>query len=214
MRNKKSFLKLLILAMVVVVSFAACKKEEAPVTSDEAVTTEPSEAAETVVSEPAVIADAPEGCPKQNTLVVWSQETKSEVPIDADHSWFLEWSPDFATLKFFNYEGFVPKEYGAHSVVGSEVSSAFELTNTNGTELKPGVYTNDKEALDSTTFNKVSNFSIATEESNRGLIAQDVEVEITYKGTDYVCGKMNVDDGYGSFKGEFIAKYYKWGSEK
>lgn len=151
------------------------------------------------------VSKVPEGCPKSNTLVAKSEEAGT-AEFKAANSWFLSWGPESGTFYFMTYDDFDPKKYSAHKIVGKDVKASFDLKTIDKSALQKGVwnYRMDKEN------NKLDWLNISTEKLAGGVFDKNGKVDITYFGSDYVCGKVTATDSSSSLNGEFIAKFYPW----
>ncbi|MCK9186031.1 hypothetical protein M0P48_01170 [Candidatus Gracilibacteria bacterium] len=188
--------KLLVLALSTTLLLSACSKTQ------EEGTPAPAGDEAAVVEE---IANAPEGCPTKNTLVVKSEEAGT-VAFVPSNSWFLSWGPESGTFYFMNYNDFDPKNYSAHTIAGKDVRVSFDLKNKDKSPLKAGVWNYRKDAEN----NKLDWLNVYTEKLAGAVFDDNAKVEITYFGSDYVCGKVTATDSSSSLNGEFIAKFYDW----
>ncbi len=195
--------KLISLIAVAVFALSACSKP-----AEETTTTTDSEPVAVVEEEASVeVANAPEGCPTKTTLVAKSEEAGT-VEFDANHSWYLDWGKDtaYGTFYFINWDGFDPQKYSAREWVEGDVKVSFDLQTVDKTMPKPGVWNYRKEGEN----NKLDWINISTVDLAGGVFDDNGKVEITYLGTDYVCGKVTAKDSSSSVEGEFIAKYHPW----
>lgn len=199
--------KFLALSMITTLVLVGCNSTPAPVatTTTPAATTavEPAKATPAVVADE-VIANPPKGCPAQTTLVATSKEAGT-VKFMNKNSWYIEGnksSPGFSTLHFVNYEGFDPANQYGHTNKGTDAALSVVLKTKDKSVIKNGVWKDDAGN------NNLGDLSFATEASSRDLRDEKAQVELTYVGTDYVCG--NIKASYnGSVSGDFIAKYSK-----
>lgn len=200
--------KFLTLSMLTALVLVGCNKATAPVvtTTTQPATTpavEPAKAAPAVIADE-VIAKAPAGCPAKTALVVKSKEAGT-VEIMNRNSWYIEGnknSPGFASLYFVNYEGFDTNDQYGHTNKGTDATTYISLMTKDKSAVKKGIWKSGEN-------NNLSSISVTTEASGRDLTNDKSQVELTYVGTDYVCGKIAADNNGGSVNGEFIAKYSK-----
>ncbi len=188
------FQKFLIFTLSIAMLLSACSKKA---------DTSPSAAKTEVKTDE--IASVPVGCPKSNTLVAKSEEAGT-AKFSSANSWFLSWGPESGTFYFMNYNDFDPKKYSAHKIQGKDVKASFDLKNKDKSALKAGVWNYGKKDEN----NQLSWLNISTEKLAGGVFDKNGKVEITYFGTDYVCGKVTATDSSSSLNGEFIAKFYEW----
>lgn len=200
--------KFLTLSMITALVLVGCNKATAPaVTGTTQTPTTP--VVEPVKPVPAVIADeviakAPAGCPVKTSLVVKSKEAGT-VEIMNRNSWYIEGnknSPGFSSLYFVNYEGFDTNDQYGHTNKGTDATTYVQLSTKDKSAVKPGIWKNGEN-------NNLNTISVTTEVTGRDLTNDKSQVELTYVGTDYVCGKIAADNNGGSVNGEFIAKYAK-----
>ncbi|MBI5753723.1 hypothetical protein HZA40_01100 [Candidatus Peregrinibacteria bacterium] len=180
--------KFLALSMLTALVLIGCNKAAAP-------TTAPAVDAD-------VVANAPKGCVSKNTIASKDAET---VVYAAANSWYVETTPDNGTFYFANYTLDPQSPYG-HTYAGKDTEAGFAVSTTNKDPVNVGTW-DQKDPL-----HKLSGMEINVTGSGRSIIGDKNSVQITYFGTDFVCGTANIDDTYGSIKGDFIAKYYKWKS--
>jgi hypothetical protein len=196
--------KFLALSMLTALVLVGCNKAVAPTTDT------PAANGTTTTTAPAadngVVADAPKECPNTSSVVVKSEETGT-VNVAAANSWYVEQSPDSGTFYFTNYT-FDPQSAWGHTYTDKDAMAYFSVGTKDKKAVANGVW--DVSVKDAN--NKLSDTSISSKTSSRGLIGDKKKVEITYFGSDYVCGDVSIDDGYGSITGKFIAKYHKWTS--
>lgn len=190
--------KLLALALLTVMVFAACSKkaEESAPAEDKA------PAAKEETEKVAVV--YPEGCAKESTITVKSAEA-GEVTYDADHSWYLNWG-DWGTFSFINWDGFDPQKYSDHEYTAKDVRVSWDLQAVDKTKPTKGTW----KAGDDAGNNKINWLNISTIDLAGGVFDKTAQVEITYFGDDYVCGNIKANDSYSSINGDFIAKYHNW----
>lgn len=197
--------KVLSLSLLSLMLFVACNKKAEEKPADTSSSTETPAVTETAVVSDEV-ADAPEGCPKKNTLVAKSKEAGT-AEFSAGNSWFLSWGPEKGTFYFMNYnDNFDPKNYSAHEIKGTDVKASFDLKNKDKSPLKAGIWNYRKDEEN----NQLDWLNISTENLAGGVFDDNGKVEITYFGSDYVCGNVTATDSSSSLNGEFIAKFYKW----
>lgn len=199
--------KFLTLSMLTALVLIGCNKAAAPTTdtapaADATAKTEASTAPATPAADE-VVADAPKGCPNKSTVAVKSDDI--DTTISAANSWYIENSPDWGTFFFTNYT-LDPKSPWGHTYAGKDAKASFSVSTKDKTPVANGVW--DQALADAN--NKLTEIGIAGVSANRGIIGSKNKVEITYFGSDYVCGNVAIDDGYGSVKGDFIAKYSKF----
>ncbi len=118
-----------------------------------------------------------------------------------------EQTPDKGTFYFTNYT-FDPQSAWGHTYTDTDAMAYFSVATKDKKAVANGVWDASKKDDN----NKLSDTSISSKKTSRGLIGDKKKVEITYFGSDYVCGDVSIDDGYGSITGKFIAKYHKWTS--
>lgn len=197
--------KFLTLSMLTALVLVGCNKATAPTT-----TTPATNGTTTTTTAPkadeGVVADAPKECPNKSSVVVKSEETGT-VNVAAGNSWYVEQTPDSGTFYFTNYT-FDPQSAWGHTYTAKDAMAYFSVSTKDKKAVANGVWDSSKKDDN----NKLSDTSISSEKSSRGLIGTKKKVEITYFGSDYVCGDVSIDDGYGSITGKFIAKYHKWKS--
>jgi hypothetical protein len=196
--------KFLTLSMLTALVLVGCNKAAAPTT------TTPAADGTTTTTAPAadngVVADAPKECPNMSSVVVKSEETGT-VNVTATNSWYVEQTPDKGTFYFTNYT-FDPQSAWGHTYTDTDAMAYFSVATKDKKAVANGVWDASKKDDN----NKLSDTSISSKKTSRGLIGDKKKVEITYFGSDYVCGDVSIDDGYGSITGKFIAKYHKWTS--
>lgn len=197
--------KFLTLSMLTALVLVGCNKAAAPTT-----TTPAADSTTTTTTAPAaddgVVADAPKECPNKSSVVVNSKETGT-VNVTATNSWYVEQTPDKGTFYFTNYT-FDPQSAWGHTYGDKDAMAYFSVSTKDKKAVANGVWDVSKKDDN----NKLTDTSISSKSSSRGLIGDKKKVEITYFGSDYVCGDVSIDDGYGSITGKFIAKYHKWTS--
>lgn len=202
--------KVLFLSLLSLMLFVACnkkaeeKKAEEPASAEEATNVEATATETAVVSEE--VANPPAGCPGKTSVVVKSDEVGT-VEMPTQNSWFVENLPGSSTLYFANYE-LDPKSPSGHEYDDDDAKTYINLTTKDQSIIKAGEW--DAGKTDSN--NTFSGMDISNKDTGRVIIGTNKKVTLTYVGTDYACGNINIDDGYGSIIGEFIAKYYKWGT--
>jgi len=194
------FQKFLVLTLASALLLSACSKKEDK-KADEASTATKTE----VAVKTDEVANPPAGCPKSNTLVAKSEEAGT-AEFAASDSWFLSWGPEWGTFYFMNYSDFDPKNYSKHEVKGKDVRVTFDLKNRDKSPLQAGVWNYGKKDEN----NELNWLNISTEKLAGGVFDNNAKVEITYFGSDYVCGKVTATDSSSSLNGEFIAKFYDW----
>lgn len=192
--------KLIVLGLSAVLLLSACSKKEDKKADETSSATKTEVAVKTDE-----VPNAPEGCPKNNTLVAKSEEAGTAKFAAAD-SWFLSWGPEWGTFYFMNYSDFDPKNYSAHEIKGTDVKASFDLKTRDKSPLKAGLWNYGKKDEN----NDLGWLNISTEKLAGGVFDNNGKVEITYFGSDYVCGKVTATDSSSSLNGEFIAKFYEW----
>lgn len=194
--------KFITLSMLTALVLVGCNKAAAPTTTapatDAAATTAPAAVSDTV-------ADAPTGCPSKSTVAVKSDDI--DMTVSAANSLYIENSPDWGTFFFTNYT-VDPKSPWGREYVGKDAKASFSVSTKDKKAIFPGIF--DQAQKDAN--NKLTEIGISGVTANRGIIGSTGKVEITYFGSDYVCGNVAIDDGYGSIKGDFIAKYSQFKS--
>lgn len=150
------------------------------------------------------VTDAPEGCPNISTIVVASEEAGTQ-NITAANSNFLQWRTDQALLILTNYTVNVDDIYS--DITGDRVLTVIKLSHKDATALTTGTYRKTAEVAGGTFNQYASEFNISTPGLAGAVFDNSATVEITYMGTDYVCGTVTSDDDSSSINGEFIAKY-------
>ncbi len=195
--------KLLSILAISLLAFAACSSQE-PTTDDQtSEETSVEESMEETTTEEVV--QYPEGCSAEPNLVVKSEEAGT-VEFDAEHGWYLEWSPDYGTFYFLSYDGFDPQNYSAHKLVDGDVTVSWDLKTVDKSEVVPGVWNYRAEEEN----NKLDWLNVSTVDLAGAIFDDNGKVEITYLGDDYVCGTVTSDDGSSSLNGDFVAKFHKW----
>ncbi len=194
--------KFLVLTLASALLLSACSKKEDKKADETSSTTTKTEVAVKTNNE---VANAPAGCPKSNTLVAKSKEAGT-AEFAAGDSWFLSWGPEWGTFYFMNYTDFDPNNYSAHEIKGTDVRASFDLKNKDKSPLQAGVWNYGKKDEN----NQLDWLNISTEKLAGGVFDDNGKVEITYFGSDYVCGKVTAADSSSSLNGEFIAKFYEW----
>lgn len=187
--------KFLAISMLTALVLVGCSKSAEPVA------TAPAEQA--AVVDPNIVANAPEGCPQKTTLNAKSAEA-GDVTFPSKNSWFVDSVVGQGYFHFANYDRFDPANTFA-SIAGSDVHVYFDLSTKDKSPLKVGTWNYRKDAEN----NKLSWLNISTEKLSGGVFDDNGKVELTYVGTDYVCGKVTSKDSRSSLNGEFIAKYFK-----
>ncbi|PIR55622.1 hypothetical protein COU74_00120 [Candidatus Peregrinibacteria bacterium CG10_big_fil_rev_8_21_14_0_10_36_19] len=146
------------------------------------------------------VANVPEGCPNKTNLTVSSKEVSS---FEALKGYFITWGEglDKPYLVFSNFNDLDPSNIYGHSVTGTEALVVVKPTKLDGTTVNLGKYT--KEEGDNS---KLGEVNISTEKLAGGVFDKTANLEITYFGSDYVCGKIKADDSYSKVIGEFITQ--------
>lgn len=202
----KVALKMLGALSISLMIFTACSSKEETTTTTEEETTTTADETVVVEDEGVMVADAPEGCPKESTLTVKSEEA-GEVTFDANHAWYLDWdSLGWGSFYFQSYDDFDPQNYSSHEFVAGDVTAGFDLKTLDGSEPTVGTWNYRADGEN----NALTWLNISTIDLAGGVFDEKGKVEITYMGDDYVCGKVTADDGSSSMNGEFIAKYHNW----
>lgn len=188
---KTKIFSMLVLAML---TLTACSNS-APVDVAEV-----AEVPEVTNNGPAVIADAPEGCPSSTDLTVASDEVGS---FSALKSYYVTWGTrlDTPDIFFTNYEDVDPINKYGHKVVGDEALVVIRPSHVDGTEVSLGAFT--KVEGDN---KKLGEVNISTENLSGGVFDKEATFEFTYIGDKYVCGNIKADDGSSKVVGEFIAE--------
>ncbi|MCX6734645.1 MAG: hypothetical protein NTZ25_01915 [Candidatus Peregrinibacteria bacterium] len=197
--------KFLALSMLTALVLVGCNKAAAPTTTTPATDGTTTTTTPAPKAEDGIVADAPKECPNKSSVVVKSEETGT-VNVAAANSWYVEQTPDSGTFYFTNYT-FDPQSAWGHTYTDTDAMAYFSV----GTTDKKAVANGSWDAAKKDT-HKLSDTNISSKKASRGLIGDKKKVEITYFGSDYVCGDVAIDDGYGSITGKFIAKYHKWTS--
>ncbi|PJC39062.1 hypothetical protein CO044_01745 [Candidatus Peregrinibacteria bacterium CG_4_9_14_0_2_um_filter_38_9] len=182
--------KFFALSMLTALVLVGCSKAEAPVAS-------------VPVVDANIIANAPVGCPQQTTLNAQSKEA-GDVTFPSKNSWFIDGGADKGYFHFANYDRFDPANTFA-DISGTDVHVYFDLSTKDKAPLAVGTWNYRKDAEN----NQLSWLNISTEKLSGGVFDDNGKVELTYVGTDYVCGKVTAKDSSSSLNGEFIAKYVK-----
>lgn len=195
--------KLFTLSMLTALVLVGCNKAAAPTTTPPA--DDKAAATTTPVADNAAVADAPKGCPSTSTVAVKADDI--DMTVSATNSWYIENKPEEGTFFFTNYT-VDPQNAWGHDIVGKDAKAYFTVSTKDKAPVANGVW--DQAVKDAN--NKLTAISIVGTAANRGIIGGKNKLEITYFGSDYVCGTLAIDDGYGSVKGDFIAKYHKWTS--
>lgn len=175
--------KFLTLSMLTALVLVGCNKGAAPTTIPSA-------------NEGGVVA-IPKECPKKSTVTVKADDI--DMTVSEANSWYIETKPDEGQFFFTNYTVTEPMDAIGHSDTGNDAKGYFTLRTNDETPISNGIW-------------DPSEIGISGTNANRFIGGEKNKVEITYIGKDYVCGNVSVDDGYGSIKGDFIAKYSKWKS--
>ncbi len=94
---------------------------------------------------PAVIADAPEGCPSSTNLTVESKEVSKFTAVS---SYYTTWSTqlDKPDIIFANYEGLDPKDKYGRDKTGNDALIVIRPKHVDGTALSVGTFTKVKDA--------------------------------------------------------------------
>ena len=145
------------------------------------------------------VADAPEGCPKSNDVVVQSKEAGTVKP-KAENSYFSHWRDDSASLIFANYDVDTNDLYSG--ITGDNVLTVVKLYHLDATTIEAGTFSKVEDANQS-----VYELNISTESLAGGVFDDTATVELTYLGEKYACGTITSDDTYSSINGTFIAEY-------
>lgn len=198
--------KVLSISLLSLMLFVACNKKAEEKPADTSASTEAPAATTTVESN--VVTNAPAGCVQENTAATTESSLKEPVKFLAKNSWFVQSTPDSGTFYFANYEGFDPQDAYGHTYADADITTYFDITTKDKSALAKGVWNYGADEN-----NKLGSVSISMKDSSRGVLSnKGGKLELTYVGTDYVCGNVDIDDGYGSIKGDFIAKFYQWKS--
>jgi hypothetical protein len=151
------------------------------------------------------IENAPIGCPKSTSVVVKSEEAGTQ-KISTANSNFIHWRDDQGLLIFTNYTLNPDSVYS--DITGDRVLTVVKLSHQDATKLAIGTYRKTAAVAGEASPNQYSSeYNISTEGLAGGVFDNNATVEVTYLGTDYICGTVTSDDGSSSIKGEFIAKY-------
>lgn len=150
-----------------------------------------------------VLANVPAGCPSKTTLTV-KTTTLAAAPFDAVSGLLVtrKANPDTAELVFGDFTIASDNMYSGLEGGGSYKVS-FDLSTKNKKPVVVGKYSQKPE--DS---GKVSRLGLATKDSLVGFIGSNSSVDLKYLDATYGCGTINIDDGYASVKGDFIAQVY------
>ena len=185
--NKKLFVPLLLAA----VSLSACGNAA---TDDKTVTAAP------VVSTAPVLANVPAGCPSKTSLTVKTSSTPSTT-FDATTGLLVVYkaNPETAQLAFGDFAFTSDNMYSG--LEDGKFKVSFGLTNKDKTPINVGLFT--QKATDNS---KVSDLGLSTKESLFGFIGDKATVDLKVVSKTYACGTVNIDDGYASVKGDFIAQ--------
>ena len=191
-----ALVSVVLLGAVIAAVFVFSNKEETDET-DTTVTTKKDESN--------TVANAPAGCPSSTSIVVKSDEAGTQ-NISAVNSNFLHWRDDQALLVFTNYT--LNPESVYSDITGDNVLTVIKLSHEDETSLALGTFRkNTVPASEEDPNQFASEFNISTEGLAGAVFDDASTVEISYLGTDYVCGTVQSDDGSSSIKGDFIAKY-------
>lgn len=150
-----------------------------------------------------VLANVPAGCPSKTTLTV-KTTSLAATPFDAVSGLLVtrKANPDIAEFAFGDFTIASDNMYSGLGDGGSYKVS-FDLSTKDKKPVGVGKYTQKPE--DS---GKVSRLGLATKDSLVGFIGTNASVDLKYLDATYGCGTINIDDGYASVKGDFIAQVY------
>lgn len=151
-----------------------------------------------------IVANAPIGCPSSTSVVVKSDEAGTQ-NITTSNSYFIRDTLSQGRLVFTNYTLNTDSVYS--DITEGRVLTIVKLSHQDGTTMTDGTYR--KTGVDSTeTPNQyTSEYNISTVDLAGGVFDNDASVEITYIGTDYVCGTITSQDSSSGINGDFISKY-------
>jgi hypothetical protein len=192
------FLKFTSILAIVAVSFSACSKTDAPAdtTADSTETAVVTEEAGPVDS--ALLANLPAECSKVNDISVKTtsfEEKKLDVK-----SAILTHAPQATEgrLLIGNYTIDPKKSYD--NITGENIFIGIDLQQKEGSPLTIGTFTRTADAQ------KQAVPDLRTSESLIGFIGDKGKVDLIYQDDKVACGTVDIDDGYASIKGSFVAE--------
>ena len=147
----------------------------------------------------------PQGCPGKTDLKVASDKVTT---FQLKQAWYVTWAGVEGSLVFTNYDDFDPANIYGHTVAGSDVLVVIKLANADSSPVGTGVY-ESSWGKDPKPAKQVLELNLSTAGLAGGVFDPKGTVEITYFGTDAVCGKIQSDDGKSKITGQFITKYKK-----
>lgn len=154
---------------------------------------------------PKFIDPLPEGCPAANELTIASDKVSS---FEVKQAWYVTWAGVEGSLVFTNYDDLDPASLYAHTLVDGEALVVIKLANADNSPVGVGVY-ESSWGKDPKPAKQARELNLSTPALAGGVFDDKGTVEITYFGTDVVCGKLQADDGKSKMTGQFITRYKK-----